>query len=48
MRVEYLRARNPSAATKLVRVRHAEQLKRARERVEAADPVVLSCLRDGQ
>jgi DNA-binding GntR family transcriptional regulator len=48
MRVEYLRAHDPSAAAKLVRVRHAEQLKRARERVDAGDPFVLSCLRDAQ
>jgi DNA-binding GntR family transcriptional regulator len=48
MRVEYLRARDPSAAAKLVRVRHAEQLRRARERVEAGDPFVLNCLREGQ
>jgi DNA-binding GntR family transcriptional regulator len=48
MRVEYLRARDPSAAAKIVRVRHAEQIKRARERVEAGDPFVLSFLREGQ
>jgi DNA-binding GntR family transcriptional regulator len=48
MRVEYLRARDPSAAAKIVRVRHAEQLKRARERVESGDPFVLSFLREGQ
>jgi DNA-binding GntR family transcriptional regulator len=48
MRVQHLRDRNASAAAEVVRRRHAEQLKRAKERAAARDPLVVGYLRETQ
>ncbi len=44
MRVQHLRERDAAAAAAVVRRRHAEQFKRAKERVEAGDPLVMPYL----
>jgi DNA-binding GntR family transcriptional regulator len=48
MRVRHLRNRDASAAAAVVRRRHAEQFKRAQERVAAGDPLVMPYLAEGQ
>jgi DNA-binding GntR family transcriptional regulator len=44
MRVHHLRERDAAAAVAVVRRRHAEQFKRAKERVAAGDPLVVRYL----
>ena len=47
-RVRHLRNRDASAAAAVVRRRHAEQFKRAKERVAAKDPLVMPYLAEAQ
>ena len=44
MRVQHLRERDAAAAAAVVRRRHAEQFRRAKERVAAGDPLVMRYL----
>ncbi len=48
MRVQHLRERDAAAAAAVVRRRHAEQFKRAKERVEARDPLVMRYMQEGR
>jgi DNA-binding GntR family transcriptional regulator len=48
MRVRHLCNRDASAAAAVVRRRHAEQFKRAKERVAAGDPLVMPYLAEAQ